>query len=345
MSTVTISQDADLWDRYTLKDEYGDRVDGFRAIYAGADCARVRDPAVSRYLAGSGVEFEYPGGKPFAVCLTHDVDDLYPTSLHRIASLGYHLKGLDLAGLKKDISPDVRGEGAYTYVNFREIMDIEERYGAKSSFYFMCTDRDILNRIYNVEEIGPEVRHIADRGWEVGLHGGYYAYNDISAIRREKARLEQVLGEPVTGYRNHYLCFQVPDTWEILARAGFRYDTTLGYSNVAGFRNGLCHPFRPYHRNSGRAVDIVEIPLALMDCTLFKERSLARAWDISRHLIDVAERYNGVITINWHNIIFSTPFRAPWKALYHRILGYCREKNAWMTSAEEIARTPIVDIV
>ena len=51
------------------------------------------------------------------------------------------------------------------------------------------------------------------------------------------------------GYRNHYLRFKLPETWKYLADAGFEYDTTLGYSNALGYRNGMCHPFRPYDRS------------------------------------------------------------------------------------------------
>lgn len=60
----------------------------------------------------------------------------------------------------------------------------------------------------------------------------------LKILKKKKRRLEEVLGKKVVGYRNHYLRFRVPDTWELLSKAGFKYDTTFGYSDCAGFRNG-----------------------------------------------------------------------------------------------------------
>jgi hypothetical protein len=38
--------------------------------------------------------------------------------------------------------------------------------------------------------------------------------------------LESVLEKEVVGFRNHFLRFRIPDTWELLSKAGFKYDTT-----------------------------------------------------------------------------------------------------------------------
>jgi len=41
---------------------------------------------------------------------------------------------------------------------------------------------------------------------------------------------KKVLGKKAIGYRNHFLKFKVPDTWTLLEKAGFKYDTTFGYA-------------------------------------------------------------------------------------------------------------------
>ena len=117
---------------------------------------------------------------------------------------------------------------------------------------------------------------IIDRGWEVGLHGGHTAYLNAQEMKIKKERLEKVTHQPVLGYRNHYLRFKVPDTWEYLSKAGFQYDTTLGYADCAGFRNGMCHPFRPFNLNTNHEIDILEIPLTVMDGSLESDLYAAR---------------------------------------------------------------------
>ena len=142
------------------------------------------------------------------------------------------------------------------------------------------------------------------------------------------------MGKAVVGYRNHYLRMQIPDTWEYLADAGFSYDTTLGYSDCVGFRNGMCHPFKPYNLRTGLEIGINEIPLTLMDTTLFEflKLDLGTAWNLTQQLIDTVERYNGVLTVLWHN----TRFSGDMARFYEKILKYCAEKNAWMTCGADI---------
>jgi len=213
-------------------------------------------------------------------------------------------------------------------------MALEEKYGARSSFYFLALAPGDQDYAYDVRDLEGEIGAIADAGWEVGLHGGHRAYCDPQALAAEKQRLEEVLGRPVIGYRNHFLRFRVPETWGHLSRAGFRYDTTFGYADCAGFRNGMCHPFKPYDLKAGCEIDILEIPLTIMDGTLDRYMRLdaGKAWEVTRRLIDATERCHGVITILWHN----TYMEGERLKFYEKILRYCEEKGAWMASGEEI---------
>lgn len=306
----------------------------------GADRMLIRQPIYDRLNTPPVNRFEYPEGKEFAVCLTHDVDYIYPPFSHTILSSLSCIKNMDINRLKEHLFWKDKGREFSPYRNFEEIMGLEERYDAKSSFYFMATDKtdkDITRFRYDIEDIESELRLIVDNGWEVGLHGGYYTYNNLEYMQSEKKRLESVLGKRIIGYRNHYLMFKPPDTWELLAKAGFRYDATLGYNDMVGFRNGLCHPFKPFNINTDKEINVLEIPLVVMDSALFNfTSSFDTAWNTVKELIDTTKRYNGVFTILWHNDGFNRSFRDTWINIYDKTLSYCSENNAWITSGEEI---------
>ena len=96
----------------------------------------------------------------------------------------------------------------------------------------------------------------------------------------------------------------------------------------------MCHPFKPYDLRNGREIDILEIPLTIMDCTLqYMWLDAGKAWEVTRRLIDATERCHGVITILWYN----TYMEGARLKFYEKILGYCREKGAWMKSGEDIS--------
>lgn len=331
-----LKKNRELFDMFSRREEYNspllDKHHRFHSSLSGN--RTVLEPVVSKFLMENGFKPEYPGGKKFAVCLTHDIDFInFSRSeiIQKLISRQPH-NALKMMFYKTNVKWNPR-------CNFGDIMSMEEKYGAKSSFYFLAIDKESFDFNYKVEDFVQELGIIDDNGWEVGLHGGYKAYDKLDQIKEEKKILERVLGKKVVGYRNHYLRFKVPDTWELLSKAGFKYDTTLGYPDCVGFRNGMCHPFKPFNLDTNREIDITEIPLTIMDTTLhnYMRFDFQGIWRIAKLLIDTVEKYNGVITILWHN----TYMNGENSKLYEKILKYCYEKDAWMTSGEEIEKNSI----
>lgn len=336
-----LRQNQKIWDLFTRKEEYSsDKLDEHgRFLCDDSDLKRAFEPEVSSYLVDHGMKVEFPDNKSFAVCLSHDVDDIYPPLTHSLLSSANCLKSLNFQRSAAHLIWKFRGKKYSPYLNLSKIMDIEANYGAKSSFYFIAAEADPLRFRYNVEDVAPELGELSDRGWEVGLHGGYYSYDNLEAIKNEKKRIETALGRKIVGFRNHYLRFKTPDSWKILADADFKYDSTFGHSKSVGFRNGMCHPFKPYNLKEDREIEILEIPLVIMDVALFAtSKSFDEAWEYTKKLIDTTAKLNGVITLLWHNYVFGCSFRKDWVKLYEKALQYCSEKGAWITSGEEIYR-------
>jgi len=329
----------EVWDLFTRKEEYAPKHldDHARFTYAQSNYKSILEPHVSKFLKENGFRAKYPDNKKFAVCLTHDVDDIYPPISHMLLSSLLSLKALDLNLLSSQVLWKFSKKWPSPYFNFREIMEMERKFEAKSTFYFLATEHDPVRFRYNIEDISDELKFIVSNGWDVGLHVGYYSFDNRQDIIKEKKRLERAIGKEIIGCRNHYLRFKVPDTWEILAKAGFKYDATVGYTDSIGFRNGMCQPYRPFNLNSNSETNIVEIPLVIMEGSLINMKlDPYRALAIIKSMVDQVEEYNGVLSLLWHNSTFGFPFRQQWAKLYEAILSYCHEKNAWMTSANEI---------
>jgi len=324
-----------LWGLFTKKEEYQPPIlDQYQRFpYYLSKHRNVLEPEVSAFLIQNGLKVEYPDDKKFAVCLTHDIDIIYFSKLRLAYEVALSLRKLQI-GKSSRILLNKVSKKINPLWNFEQIMDLEKKYGAKSSFYFLALNRDEQDFNFRIEDLKKELRNIIDNGWEVGLHGGHEAYNNLDKIKKEKERLEDAIQKEVIGYRSHYMRFKVPTTWELLKEAGFKYDTTFGYPDCVGFRNGMCHPFKPFNLNTNEYIDILEIPLIIMDCTLdgYMRLDMKNAWEITKRLIDTVARYKGVITILWHN----TWMTGEELEFYEQILKYCCEKNAWMTSGENI---------
>ena len=275
----------------------------------------------------------------FALCLTHDVDRPYKTyqSLYYALSEG-----------RLDHLVDVR-PGRNPYWQFEEIAELEADLGVRSAFYFLNEPhilrkgaRALLRPDEWVEHLGrydirdPEVveamRRLDDGGWEIGLHGSYDSCDDVDRLRREKAVLEECLGAPVVGGRQHHLKVDVPETWRHHAEIGLRYDASLGSGKTYGFQYGY-DPIRPLND------EFVVFPLTVMEQALPDPSTrFEEAWAACEDLLAEAAEHDAVMTALWHPRYFSETDFPGYRRLYRRLVQRALAMGAWVGSPAECYR-------
>ena len=108
-----LMKNQDIWDLFTRKEEYSpEKLDEHqRFLFSEKDLRNAPEPGVSRYLMEHGMQVEFPENKSFAVCLTHDVDDIYPPLSHSLLSSAYYLKQLNFKDSVAQLLWKFRGEG------------------------------------------------------------------------------------------------------------------------------------------------------------------------------------------------------------------------------------------
>lgn len=261
------------------------------------------------------------------MCLSHDVDRTFKSFQffsHFISnfinkkynSAFYQLKSL----FKKN-----------HYWGFDKIISIEEKYKVKSTFFFLnesypfnlidLSSWKLSLGYYNIfdDVIIRVIRNLDSGGWEIGVHGSYNSYREIALLKKEKKEIESILGHEVNGIRQHFLNLH-EDTWFLQREAGFIYDASYGYTDDIGFKNGQYNLFPLDNRN-----DFFIIPLVIMDtCLMAKSDPLAHA--IS--LIELTEKKNGCLVLNWHQRMFCEREFPHYTKLYIDIIEECQKRNA-----------------
>src|SRR5262249_41680089 len=123
--------------------------------------------------------------------------------------------------------------------------------------------------------------------------------SDEAAVLKKKASTKP------RGNRQHWLRFDSHDRlFETIERAKLVYDTTLGFPDTAGFRNGASFAFPPYDFKNERAYEFLEIPLVLMDGNLeaAARASKENAGDIAADILQKSRKWGwGGISVLWHN--------------------------------------------
>jgi len=277
----------------------------------------------------------WPDKKKFVLCLTHDVDRVKKT--YQIIT--HFLKEKRIYHLTSTFSKQ------NPYWNFERIMEIEEKLGVRSTFFFLNESKKLkllkpstykltLGR-YNIHDtkIIQIIKKLKDNGWEIGVHGSYESYNNEELLKKEKKELEKIVGESIIGVRQHYLNLNIPRTWEIQRDVGFKYDATFGFRDKIGFRNHIFYPFKPLND------DFLEIPLIVMDNPLFiTNKNINDVWYNCKKLIKYAEKKGLVLTILWHQKAFNNKEFPKWDEIYKKMIKECMKHDAWITTCKNVWR-------
>jgi peptidoglycan/xylan/chitin deacetylase (PgdA/CDA1 family) len=318
-----------------------------------------------KYLEKGGEKPVWPHKKPFAVCLTHDVDAVSIYSLKqsfrmRWTKLSVSLSKINriksLAGLGIDLARSAqyrsKNDPLFCYERW---LEVEEEIGAKSTFFFWPGQNSVTKRhhtdcsydlndpvIFNGQRctVAEMIREIDCRGWEIGLHPSWYSFDDVDELKRQKESLEKTLGHEIVSVRQHYLHYDIRITPAVHTEAGFKYDSTLGFNDNTGFRFGTCYPWNLYDLEAEQDLPIMEIPLIIQDGAMLDPAKGMRldediAFEYIKQITDVVEKVGGVLTLLWHthHII-----QTDWWDLYIQSLKFLKSRSPWFSCVKEIGQ-------
>jgi len=253
--------------------------------------------------------------KNFAAFLTHDVDHVDTYTIYEAIFKIKQFLGLSPSEVSRSRSFRIACRYLLQWINpfnkknlhwdFPSLRAIEEENNFKSAFYFLPKDQRHVDAYYTFNEprIKELINTLGEEGCEIGLHGTVRSHTSEKALQAELKLLGNYTGQKIQGIRQHRLMYDMNITPSLHQRLQMYYDTTLGFAEHEGFRNSYCLPFRMYDHVSDQMMSLWEIPLAVMDATLFyyQKYSLEEARKSIMELVDEIIKFNGVFVLLWHN--------------------------------------------
>jgi len=279
----------------------------------------------------------WPSNKKYAVALSHDVD--YPEMIRWIEVLRYLWKYKSKAKLVKVIDIIT---GKENFWKFEDWVNLENRHGLKSAMYFCGAKGGLLRYVLKAPDPFYDVRenqfkgilnHLFQKGFEVGMHSSYLAYQSIDRFLEEKKTVEESLRQSIFGNRHHYWHMN-PDrpseTAVMHEKVGLFYDSSICFSKRSGFRFGICSPFHFYDPIRQGPVGVLELPTSLMDDHLFKYFRLSYftnpQFEIDA-LIHSVKEHAGLFVLDYHVRGFNKTFYPRWVESYEYILKKAKEEG------------------
>ena len=267
----------------------------------------------------------------YELLLTHDVDIplRYRNIMGNIRELaGDILKQKSIVSALKSLNRQIKvflGIQKDPFDTFDYLMDISEKVGVKSYFFFMGKGTSKFDNMYKSSDkfVKNLIKKIKQRGHYIGIHPTYNAYNDFEQIKKEKQELQINLDTQITFGREHFLRFEVPTTWQIWDDNDLVWDSTLSFADKEGFRSGVCYPYSVFNILTRKKLKLKERPLIVMEGSFVTYQPNINPKDMEEkinYLINKVKKYNGEFVFLWHNSSFNAAQWIKYQDIYERVI-------------------------
>jgi len=196
-------------------------------------------------------------------------------------------------------------KGADPYDQFDYFMNLSDKIQTKSIFFILSLNQTKRDGIYSLDnpKIKTIINNIKLRGHIIGIHSGFYSYNNKNIWQKEYDAIKTNLNFAIKYGRQHYLNFNIPKTWQIQEDCGLKKDFSMGYESKEGFRCGTCKEFRVFNILTRKKLKLKEVPLIVMVSTFVSYQKISpdKMYRKMKKLILETKKYRGNFVFLWHN--------------------------------------------
>lgn len=259
---------------------------------------------------------------------TYDIDEAF-SFLHKgwKRTTGAAIKDL-LKGnkerrmLRKKV---LAGEMQDPFDAFAWMNTLHENHGLQPKYFFLVAkktgklDRNILPSTPALQQLIKE--HAAK--YAIGIHPSWQSGDDKKLLQEEIVTISSASGKTITASRQHFIRFNLPETYRELIHAGIEEDYSMGYGSINGFRASVASPYYWYDLGKEEQTNLLLFPFCYMDANSFYEQKQtpAQALEEMRYYFKVIKDVNGTMITIWHNTFLGTdPVFKGWREVYERFV-------------------------
>ncbi|MDD2285086.1 MAG: polysaccharide deacetylase family protein [Paludibacter sp.] len=294
-------------------------------------------------LRETGVEISEPPKEIKKVYLTHDVDQIAHYRNIR-GMLGGILRGIKRPKEAKQAIKSYFGglifDPWYTFPYlFKLDLELQKKLGGDSCeiITFLRShsgkrkeDKPLVNLLH--PDYQTLIKYLKRKKVSIGLHISYEAGCNPELITEEKKRLEKFIRMKIHYNRNHFLNNREPEDFEYLINNEIADDFSMGYADMAGFRLGTCKAVQWINPAKKELTNLRLHHLTIMDITLSDKRYMFMnahdAFQYCESLINTVRKFNGEISLLWHNNSAEKHVNSYHRILYKNLLKSFKHNNS-----------------
>lgn len=213
------------------------------------------------------------------------------------------------------------------YDTFKYIINRQKQSKFKFLFFFLIGDFSTYDKSINPNKrkFTSLIKHVADY-CEVGLKTSFFALDNLSILKKEKLKMEDILNTDLKAARQSYSKLNLPQSYRNLIALEILSDYTMGYVNHIGFRAGTCTPFFFYDLDYEIQTPLKIHSYNVMDYALLKNHSFLDKKETLKTILNEVKQVKGEFVPVFHNYTFSdVPRWKGFKELFNIILESANE--------------------
>jgi hypothetical protein len=284
-------------------------------------------------------------GKQFSNVVTYDIDIAY-AYLHKgwYRNLGGMIRSLYrrewksawerwqvLTGKKKDP------------FDCYEWLDALHLYCRLKPYYFFLVAKNNSKYDRNISTSSKRFRELVEyyaNTYNVGIHPSWQSGDDVTLLKEEIEWLEVVADRDISASRQHYIRFNLPETYRRLVQHGIRKDFSMGYGTINGFRASVCTPFKWYDLSREETTALTVYPFCFMDANAYFEQKSnpQQAYDELMQLYNSVRKVNGMMITIWHNhLLGSDEKMQEWSRMFELFMKETVYWDAYYDGSKELS--------
>ena len=244
--------------------------------------------------------------RSYQAIVTYDIDIAWSYK-HKglLRNLGGFMKSPSLERLKV-----LMGLQKDPFDCYDELISLHQNSKSKVIIFFPMAEKVFL---YD-RNISPSKKPIQNlikqlsSSFEIGLHPSWKSFTEQTLIQKEKNILQSIIEKDLVHSRQHYIKFELPSTYRNLSDAGIKYDHSMGYGSINGFRASVASDFLWYDLAKEQITGLRLFPFCFMDANSFYEQHQDAETSLKELMYykKICEENNGLFISIFHNHIIGT---------------------------------------
>jgi uncharacterized protein DUF7033 len=218
----------------------------------------------------------------------------------------------------------IRGNKIDPYDSYKWLHLLHRRFNLKPIYFFLLA----FKRSRYDKNIHPSKKAMSNLirshlNYEIGIHPSWRSFDHPKRLKKEIAKLHEITGKEIRTSRQHYIRFDLPQTFRQLIKMGIHDDYSMGYGSINGFRASVTTSFYWYDLEKDEPTSLLLHPFCFMDANSFYEQKYSpqQASDELRYYHDAVKAVNGNLITIWHNSFLGRDkIFEGWKEVYEQFI-------------------------